>query len=160
MRCWRSAKPEFYLQHPDACGFMTEPPFSRAGRPMIKVAPLADLADGKLKLVRADHARIALVRIGDEVRAVSAMCTHARIFLAPGQLTSDGLIECPSHGAKFSPDDGAVHCAPATRPLAVYEVSIANGAVYVDPGLAPSDHPEPTTRPGARPSTAQWGNWG
>jgi len=139
---------------------MTAVVLSAANREMIRVASLADLEEGRLKLVRAAHARVAIVRMGDTVRAVAAMCTHARIFLAPGTLTADGLIECPMHGAMFSPEDGAVRCAPATEPLAVHEVKLADGDVYVDPGLPPEPATDTPTKPGSRPSAAQWGNWG
>lgn len=133
--------------------------FSSAGRPMVRVARAADLEEGRLKLVRAAHARLALVRMGEEIRAVSAICTHARIFLAPGRLGKDGLIECPAHGAKFSPLDGSVRCAPATRPITVHEVKLIKGEVFVDPGEEPAEAAN-STKPGSRPSAAQWGNWG
>jgi len=133
---------------------------SAENRLMVHVGDFAELEEGKLKLVRAAHARLLVVRIGDGVRALSAMCTHARIFLAPGHLTPQGLIECPMHGALFSPEDGAVRCAPATKPLTVHEVRLVGGGVYVDPGPEPEAAPDASTKPGARPSAAQWGNWG
>ncbi len=133
---------------------------SSSGRVMVRVAAMDDLAEGRLKLVRAAHAKLAIVRTGETVRAVSAMCTHARIFLAPGNLTSDGLIECPMHGAMFSPEDGSVRCAPATKPLTVHEVKLLDGEIFVDPGEEPVEENADTTKPGARPSAAQWGNWG
>ena len=137
---------------------MSDTPVSTEGRTMVQVARFADLEEGKLKLVRAGQARVALVRTGDTVRAVSAICTHARIFLAPGRLDAEGLIECSAHGAKFSPVDGSVRCAPATQPLQVHETRIVDGLVYVDPG-APVEAPQSVTKPGTRPSAAQWGNW-
>jgi 3-phenylpropionate/trans-cinnamate dioxygenase ferredoxin subunit len=140
--------------------FMSDAPVSSAGRAMVRVAALADLAEARLKLVRAGNAKLAIVRTGETVRAVSAICTHARIFLAPGELTHDGLIECPMHGAKFSPDDGSVRCPPATAPLAVHEVRLIDGSVYADPGEEPAAAIADSTKPGARPSAAQWGNWG
>jgi nitrite reductase/ring-hydroxylating ferredoxin subunit len=139
---------------------MTADVVSSSGQPMLRVASLAELEEGKLKLARAAHARIAVVRIGEDVRVVSAICTHARIFLAPGQLTADGLIECPMHGAMFSPVDGAVRCAPATQPLTVFETKLVDGDVYVDPGPEPAPQTASPIKPGARPSAAQWGNWG
>lgn len=139
---------------------MSDEVMSSSNRAMIRVASVADLEEGQLKLVRAAHARLAIVRIGDGVRAVSAMCTHARIFLAPGHLTANGLIECPMHGAMFSPEDGSVRCAPATEPLTVHEVKLVDGEIFVDPGPEPEAGPVSTTKPGARPSAAQWGNWG
>jgi nitrite reductase/ring-hydroxylating ferredoxin subunit len=134
-------------------------PRSSHGREMVRVAATGDLTDGRLVLVRARHAPVAIVRMGDEIRAVAAICTHARIFLAPGRLCSEGLIECPSHGAKFSPVDGSVKCTPATVPLAVYEVKVIDGEVYVDPGDPPPETQESPSKPGARASSAQWGKW-
>ena len=122
------------------------------GRRLVAVADLADLPDGVLKLVRAEAARVAVVKQGEAVHAVAALCTHARIFLAPGKLTADGLIECPMHGAKFSPEDGSVRCAPATTPLAVHATAIRDGRVFVDPVGQSSTAPETTPSP--------WANWG
>jgi nitrite reductase/ring-hydroxylating ferredoxin subunit len=130
-----------------------------SGRELVDVASLADLVPGKLKLVRAGTARLALCIVDGDVRAVSAQCTHAKIFLAPGKLAEDGLIECPAHGAKFSPIDGSVKCAPATEPLAVHEVRVVDGHIFVDPGPEATETAAAVTKPGARPSAAQWGNW-
>ena len=122
---------------------------------MVDVAAFAELTEGVLKLVRAGEARVALVRRGDTVSAVAARCTHARIFLAPGKLTADGMIECPLHGAKFSPDDGSVQCPPATAPLAVHSVLVRDGRVLVDPVGA-------CAAPAAAAAASQanpWANW-
>jgi len=133
---------------------------------MPAVLAVDELLDGVVKLARADHARIVLARVDGEVRAVQATCTHARIFLAPGRLTADKLIECPMHGAMFSPLDGSVRCGPATVPLAVHEVRVVDGMIHVDPGEPPAEKAAAgaaaatSTKPGARPSAAQWGNWG
>jgi 3-phenylpropionate/trans-cinnamate dioxygenase ferredoxin subunit len=139
---------------------MNDAPISSAGRAMVRVAAITDLTEARLKLVRAGHAKLAIVKTGETVRAVSAICTHARIFLAPGELTKDGLIECPMHGAKFSPGDGSVRCPPATTGLAVHEVRLIDGSVFADPGEEPVAALPDSTKPGARPSAGQWGNWG
>ena len=139
---------------------MTVEVLSSEGRVMVRVIGVDELKEGRLKLVRAAHAKLAVVRTGDEVRAVSATCTHARIFLAPGNLTADGLIECPMHGALFSPADGSALCAPATKPLTVHEVKLLDGDVFVDPGVEEVEEAASPIKPGARPSAAQWGNWG
>ena len=132
---------------------------SSSGREMLRVAALTDLEPGKLKLFRAKAVPIALGLVDGQVRAVAARCTHAKVLLAPGKIGADGLIECPVHGAKFSPIDGSVKCAPATEPLAVYEVRIVGEDVYVDPGPDQDESANDITRPGGRPTAAQWGNW-
>jgi len=100
--------------------------------PWVEVADEAQLEDNKIKLVRVKDVKIGIVKRHGRIFAFSAMCTHARIFLAPGRLGADGLIECPMHGAKFSPEDGAVRCAPATEPLLVYDAKILSGKIVVN----------------------------
>lgn len=125
---------------------------------MEPTVPFAALEEGVCTVRRIGAAKVLLVRIGDAVHAVSAICTHARVELA-GRLTPACLIECPMHGALFSPRDGAVHDGPATQPLKTYETQIVDGIVHVDVGEdahAQPAAPSPST-PGARPSLASWG---
>jgi 3-phenylpropionate/trans-cinnamate dioxygenase ferredoxin component len=141
---------------------MTDQPIvGSSGREFAKVAELSDLRSGEVKLACVGKARIAVCLVEGEVRAVAGRCTHAHAMLAPGHLTAEGLIECPLHGAMFSPIDGSVRCLPATVPLAVHEVRVVDGVVFVDPGPEPDalDNAARVTKPGARPTAAQWGNW-
>lgn len=132
-----------------------------SGRELAKVAVLADLQPGEIRLARIGRARLAICIADGAVRAVSARCTHAHAMLAPGKLTADGLIECPLHGGMFSPIDGAVKCEPAKVPLTVHEVRVIDGEIFVDPGPDPDpvDKATKVTTPGARPTAAQWGSW-
>lgn len=121
--------------------------------------PFDSLAPGACAIHRIGRAKVLIARIGDTVHATTAICTHARVELAAGRLTPDCLVECPSHGALFSPVDGAVHEGPATEPLKTYPTEIVDGIVHVDVGDdadATPSHPSPST-PGARPSLASWG---
>ena len=141
---------------------MTERPIvGTSGRKLVSVAMVADLAPGELKLARIGKTSLGICIVDREVRAVTARCTHAHAMLAPGTLTADGLIECPLHGAMFSPIDGSVKCEPAKVPLAVHEVRVIDGEIFVDPGPdpEPADKAANVTRAGARPTAAQWGNW-
>src|SRR5690606_3926643 len=79
----------------------------------VPVLPLEALKPGRCKVVEVDDRWVLLVRVGDEVRATQGLCSHVRTPLGPGRLTKDGLIECPMHGALFSPADGAVLKGPA-----------------------------------------------
>lgn len=132
-----------------------------SGRELVRVATVADIAPGELKLARIGKTSVGICIVGGEVRAISGRCTHARAMLAPGTLTANGLIECPLHGATFSPIDGSVKCEPAKVPLVVHEVRVIDGEIFVDPGpySEPEDNAASVTRPGARPTAAQWGNW-
>jgi nitrite reductase/ring-hydroxylating ferredoxin subunit len=115
----------------------------------VDVMSFEDLEPGRLKLVRAGAARVALCRIGSDVHAVSAYCTHAKIMLAPGRLDTANLIECPMHGAKFSPIDGSIKCGPATIPLGVHDVRVEGGRILVGTNSVTS----------AAAPVSNWGTW-
>jgi nitrite reductase/ring-hydroxylating ferredoxin subunit len=79
----------------------------------------------------ADGQRIAVVRVDDEVFAVSDQCTHADWPMCDGYVEDD-VIVCPVHGARFSLRTGAVLMAPGDAPLASYPVRIVDGEVQID----------------------------
>ena len=91
-----------------------------------------DLAPGEARRFDVDGHRIALVRLGDEFRAVGDRCSHADFSLSEGEVwVDDCAIECPKHGATFSLDTGEPRTLPATRPIPVYEVRVAGDDVQV-----------------------------
>jgi naphthalene 1,2-dioxygenase system ferredoxin subunit len=97
------------------------------------VAARADVADDDVTAVSAGALELALYGAGGDVFATVNICTHGHARLCDGFL--DGYeIECPLHQGKFDIRDGKASCAPATDPLRVFPVKIANGRVYVDIG--------------------------
>lgn len=93
--------------------------------------PLDRLPPDEAVLFEADGQRIAVVRVDDEVFAVSDQCTHADWSLCDGYVEDD-VIVCPLHGARFSLRTGALLMAPGDGPLASYPVRIVDGEVQVD----------------------------
>ncbi|MYR92093.1 MULTISPECIES: Rieske (2Fe-2S) protein [unclassified Streptomyces] len=61
-----------------------------------------------------------------EFKAFSAVCTHAQCLVST---VSDGTINCPCHGSKFSITDAAVEAGPATRPLPAEQITVAGGSI-------------------------------
>ncbi|MEU0162838.1 Rieske (2Fe-2S) protein [Streptomyces sp. NPDC006261] len=61
-----------------------------------------------------------------EFKAFSAVCTHAQCLVST---VSDGTINCPCHGSKFSITDAAVEAGPATRPLPAERITVSGGAI-------------------------------
>lgn len=102
----------------------------------VKVGPLRDLPEGAGVRVEADGDQIAVFRIGDEVYAVSDVCSHAEASLSEGELF-DHLVECPRHGSEFDLRTGEPESLPATRPVAVYQTRITDGDVYLAVGEEP-----------------------
>jgi 3-phenylpropionate/trans-cinnamate dioxygenase ferredoxin subunit len=93
---------------------------------------LDDLADGTATRVEVDGVPVALVRIGDTVHAVGDTCSHANVSLSGGTVWCDELeIECPKHGSAFSLLTGEPATLPATQPVPVFDVEVADGEVRV-----------------------------
>ncbi len=62
-----------------------------------RVALLAEVPAGQLKLVELDSMRIVLARVGDRVYACGDTCSHQGGPLSEGRLSGSRLA-CPWHG--------------------------------------------------------------
>jgi 3-phenylpropionate/trans-cinnamate dioxygenase ferredoxin subunit len=102
-------------------------------RTKVTLCRLDDLADGEAKRFDVDGRSLAVVRIGDEVYAICDRCSHANISLSEGDVHADEReLECWKHGSTFSLVTGVPSSLPATRPVPVYEVTVADGDVTVE----------------------------
>ena len=72
---------------------------------------------------------LVLVRVGDTVHAIHAVCSHAGGPLAEGTF-ADGCIECPWHGSRFRMTDGHLRRGPALYDQPAYEIRAAEGGGY------------------------------
>jgi len=116
---------------------------------------LTALADGAMLLGHANGEAVMVVRRGDDVFAIGAVCTHYSGPLAEGLLDGD-RVHCPWHHACFSVRTGEALHAPALNPVACWHVDVRGGKAYVtekverEP-LAPT--PNPSKRGAPLPST-------
>jgi 3-phenylpropionate/trans-cinnamate dioxygenase ferredoxin subunit len=98
----------------------------------VVVGALSDLEDGVAHKVESDGSVICVVRCGSSVYAIDDVCSHDDYSLSVGEVdVEECAIECWKHGSLFSLVTGAPLTFPATRPVAVYPVSIADGQVVV-----------------------------
>ena len=77
--------------------------------------PLDSFPDGTPKEIRIRSQRVAIVRMGENVYALGALCSHARLPLGgfPGspikaEPIRDDCVMCPFHGARFEVTTGKV----------------------------------------------------
>ena len=106
----------------------------------LHAATLADLAVDTAKRVDLGEHRIALIRFADQVYAIGDECSHADYSLAEGEVDlEDCTLECWKHGSLFSLTTGEAETLPATRPVPVYEIRVADGEVAV---LLPAESDE------------------
>jgi nitrite reductase/ring-hydroxylating ferredoxin subunit len=93
------------------------------------VADLAQLPEASPTKMRAGINDIVVVRMGETLQAMHAVCAHAGGPLADGRLV-DGCIECPWHHSRFRLSDGVARRGPTVYDQPSYEVRSAEGGGY------------------------------
>ena len=90
------------------------------------IANVADVPVGGGRIL-ADRQLVVTRPTTDEVRVLSAVCTHQGCTV---DSVANGTISCPCHGSAFSLT-GEVTSGPATTPLPAQPFSVADGVVSV-----------------------------
>jgi nitrite reductase/ring-hydroxylating ferredoxin subunit/uncharacterized membrane protein len=93
------------------------------------VTDLAALPDATPTKMRAGINDLVLVRIGDTVHALHAVCAHAGGPLDEGTIV-DGCVQCPWHGSRFRLTDGLARQGPTVYDQPSYELRTAEGGGY------------------------------
>jgi nitrite reductase/ring-hydroxylating ferredoxin subunit/uncharacterized membrane protein len=93
------------------------------------VTDLAALPDDAPTKMRAGINDLVVVRIGDTIHALHAVCAHAGGPLDQGTIV-DGCVECPWHGSRFSLSDGLARRGPTVYDQPSYEIRTAEGGGY------------------------------
>lgn len=106
---------------------------------------LAEFSDGKL-VGHVDDQEVLLVRLGEDIAAIDAKCSHYHGPLAEG-LVVGGAVRCPWHHACFDLRTGEAVRAPAFNRLSCWKVERHDGKIFVrDKREAPK--PDVVTGPG------------
>jgi 3-phenylpropionate/trans-cinnamate dioxygenase ferredoxin subunit len=90
----------------------------------VPVCALADLEERQPKAVSVPGDPVVVVRIGDDVFAVSDICSHAEIPLSEGTVDAEGSISCWLHGSRFDLRTGEPDEPPAWEPIDVYPTTL------------------------------------
>jgi nitrite reductase/ring-hydroxylating ferredoxin subunit/uncharacterized membrane protein len=105
----------------------------------VDVAALTDIPDGGMKRVDAKGYPVLLVRRGNDVFALAALCGHAGGPLDEGTLEGD-IVRCPWHGSQFCVRDGSVVNGPTAFPQPAFKVRVSGERVLLA-GSATSSEP-------------------
>jgi len=63
-----------------------------------------------------------------EFKAFSSTCTHQGCQV---ESVSDGTINCPCHGSKYSVEDGSVQAGPAPSPLKEVAITVEGDSIVL-----------------------------
>src|SRR5689334_24412829 len=89
------------------------------------LASTSDVPVGGGKILATQKIVITQPKSG-EFHGFSAVCTHAGCTVGS---VSDGTINCPCHGSRFSVTNGAVVSGPATSPLPPVNVKVQETSI-------------------------------
>ena len=93
------------------------------------VTDLSTLSEATPTKAKAGINDLVLVRIGDQMHALHAVCAHAGGPLPQGTVV-DGCIQCPYHGARYRLTDGHVQRGPSLYDQPTYEIRSSEGGGY------------------------------
>jgi nitrite reductase/ring-hydroxylating ferredoxin subunit/uncharacterized membrane protein len=94
------------------------------------LSDLLTLPEATPTKMRAGINDLVVVRIGETVHALHAVCAHAGGPLAEGTVTPDGCIECPWHASRFRLTDGRVRQGPSVYDQPAYEIRTTDAGGY------------------------------
>jgi Rieske Fe-S protein len=89
------------------------------------LAKTSDIPEGGGKIF-ADQKVVVTQPKANEFKAFSAVCTHQGCTVAA---ISDGTIQCPCHGSRYSIVDGSVKGGPAPKPLPPEQIKVSGGSI-------------------------------
>ena len=93
------------------------------------VKSLAELPEGTPIAFRSGAIEGFLIRQGQEVKGLSAICTHMACILNYSKFRD--RFECPCHGATFEKDGQPTNYASPLSPLPSLQVKVEKGQVQV-----------------------------
>ncbi|AWR85749.1 Rieske (2Fe-2S) protein [Meiothermus taiwanensis] len=97
----------------------------------IPVARLEEFQNGRLVVrVEGEKTPVLLIHAGEEIFAISDICTHDKNPLSDGPIEGEN-IRCTRHGAKFNLRTGKA-TLPAPRPVKAYKARLEDGQVWLE----------------------------
>lgn len=104
-----------------------EPGGSTGGAASGPLGPTTDIPVGG-GTVFAEQKVVVTQPTEGEFKGFSAICTHQHCTVGS---VSDGTINCPCHGSRYSIEDGSVQGGPAPSPLPAVELTVKGGEITV-----------------------------
>lgn len=100
---------------------------STAGAQGSALATTSEIPVGSGKIFTSEKVVVTQPNSGD-FKAFSAVCTHMGCLVST---ISDGTIDCPCHGSKYSISTGAVVGGPAPSPLPAQSINVSGSNIFL-----------------------------
>ncbi|WP_347266625.1 FAD-dependent oxidoreductase [Paracoccus sp. (in: a-proteobacteria)] len=121
---------------------MSNPASDDAGPDLTQGVTLEDFGGKPMLRGHVGDQPVLLARVGNEILAVGAECTHYHAMLDQGLLQGD-TVRCPMHHACFSLRSGEAIAAPAFDALPCWQVRHEGGRILVTDRITPAPRQEP-----------------
>jgi nitrite reductase/ring-hydroxylating ferredoxin subunit len=95
--------------------------------PLIKAA---DMVPGKVHVRVINGRQVAASRVNEHIYVFDGRCPHAGQSLDGGEVTRNGILECPRHSLRLSLN--ASPCAANSRPVTHVPFRVRDGMVEVN----------------------------
>ena len=115
---------------------MTSHSSEDTGPALTKGVSLSDFGNQSILRGHVGDEPVMLVRIGNDIMAVGATCTHYGGSLDQGLITGE-TVRCPLHQASFSLRSGEALNAPAFDPLSCWQVERNGDQIVVRNRITP-----------------------
>ena len=89
-----------------------------------------DVPPGECLRVLLGGTPVAIFNIDGQLHAIDDTCSHQEASLSDGWVEGH-LVECPLHSSCFDVRTGLPQGLPATQPVRVHAVSVADGIVSI-----------------------------
>jgi NADPH-dependent 2,4-dienoyl-CoA reductase/sulfur reductase-like enzyme/nitrite reductase/ring-hydroxylating ferredoxin subunit len=128
---------------------MTAPQEASKGPDLVEGVPFADVPEGGKLVGHVGDEEVLVARVGGELFAIGAHCTHYGGPLGKGLIVGD-TVRCPLHHAHFCLRSGEALAAPAIDPVKRWMVQETDGVIRVgrEAAAAPA---KPARRASGRP---------
>jgi nitrite reductase/ring-hydroxylating ferredoxin subunit len=83
---------------------------------LLEVAKVDEIPLGKMKHVEVNGKEIVISNVGGKFYAIGDRCGHMNAQLSMGNISSDGIVTCPFHGARFDVTTGRKVKEPVLTP--------------------------------------------
>jgi Rieske Fe-S protein len=100
---------------------------SSAGAQGSALASTSEIPVGSGKIFTSEKVVVTQPN-SDDFKAFSAVCTHMGCIVST---ISDGTIDCPCHGSRYSISTGAVVSGPAPSPLPAASIKVTGSSIFL-----------------------------